>query len=320
MTVADDRPSQEFRAKGTSAITSIDTFPDPKTGDHVILWEDIESEFENVKNIKYTQGGVSKKVSPLRGENLQDLIPKRIPYHPGVILEVVMAGTSTVVAVPNLGRPPTPSLVAPLPESGMTTVDITLQQNSDHPVKNDSVSALTTTTPNLQRSLSTFLQQRSDDSLNEQRASFFLAVMNGQETQATDIKNTIGEHFKLLIAEIEKNNVLQKENNALQQLLLQMQQKTLDQLASIHGRVQAVLKQNYELHEYPIPRLFIVLPRAKQFTDKVKMPFSNRFRLFFLCECGKHSEIPGGNDNKNKIHLAKHEGYDLEQPSKFFEK
>lgn len=42
--------------------------------------------------------------------------------------------------------------------------------------------------------------------------------------------------------------------------MLNIQQETIDRLIVNQQRVDALLVQNYELHEYPIPRLFVVLP------------------------------------------------------------
>jgi hypothetical protein len=44
----------------------------------------------------------------------------------------------------------------------------------------------------------------------------------------------------------------------------QLQIQALGQLAELRVRVKAVLTQTYELHEYPIPRLFVALPQDPQ--------------------------------------------------------
>ncbi|KAF9079037.1 hypothetical protein BGX23_005287, partial [Mortierella sp. AD031] len=108
----------------------------------------------------------------------------------------------------------------------------------------------------------------------------------------------------------------------MQQSMTQMQQQTLDRLALIQNRVQAILVQNYELCEYPIPRLFIVLPKDPTRWDPSRL-IQNKFRLYFLCECGDHTRSSQSTSNTNNslphhIHLAKHEGYDLESPTEFF--
>ncbi|KFH69340.1 hypothetical protein MVEG_04154 [Podila verticillata NRRL 6337] len=94
----------------------------------------------------------------------------------------------------------------------------------------------------------------------------------------------------------------------------QLQIQALSQLAVLQDRVKAVLTQTYELHEYPIPRLFVVLPQDASRWDTVD-PFSNKFRLYFLCECGEHTKSI---DSKTEIHFAKHEGYEIARPSEFF--
>ncbi|KAF9092203.1 hypothetical protein BGX27_001870, partial [Mortierella sp. AM989] len=112
---------------------------------------------------------------------------------------------------------------------------------------------------------------------------------------------------------------LQQKLEETQQDMIQMQKQTLGHQDDIKNRVQAVLTQTYELHEYSIPRLFIILPKRKSGIDVFNRMFSDQFKLFFLCECGKHtmteeSTIP------HEIHIANHEGYDISRPTEFFEK
>jgi hypothetical protein len=83
--------------------------------------------------------------------------------------------------------------------------------------------------------------------------------------------------------------------------------------------VQAVLTQTYELHEYPISRLFVVLPQDPSGWDVVD-PFSNKFRLYFLCECGEHTKsICSNTEISHHIHFANHEGYEIARPSEFYQ-
>ncbi|KAK3833619.1 MAG: hypothetical protein J3R72DRAFT_424887 [Linnemannia gamsii] len=100
-----------------------------------------------------------------------------------------------------------------------------------------------------------------------------------------------------------------------------MQQQALNQLTVIQGRIQALLTQAYELHEYSIPRLFIILPKNTSERNRASV-LNNQFQLYFLCECGEHTKVLNG-DNTNiprHIHIAKHEGYDLQRPTEFFQK
>ncbi|KAG0214644.1 hypothetical protein BGX28_001682 [Mortierella sp. GBA30] len=94
----------------------------------------------------------------------------------------------------------------------------------------------------------------------------------------------------------------------------------------IKQQFKAIWAKNYELHEHPIPRLFIVLPQRKNSAVPSWDPsnlFQDKFRLYFLCEGCNHceSDINGNSksdDPENHVHLALHEGYELLYPEEFF--
>ncbi|KAF9133839.1 hypothetical protein BGW39_008750 [Mortierella sp. 14UC] len=175
------------------------------------------------------------------------------------------------------------------------------------------------------------------------------AIMHGMHAMRRDMQ----EEFRILHSEVAKNDELKaltrkiqdleaaaeaqtmrieemhKQTIELQERSLRMQQEALDRLALIQNKVAAILTQNYELHEYPIPRLFIVLPKAdssrtETLTRGVRSLFAKQFKLYFLCECGDHTKPADGqpqNPNlKHEIHLARHEGYDIDRPTEFFDK
>ncbi|KAF9989650.1 hypothetical protein BGZ75_005491 [Mortierella antarctica] len=122
-----------------------------------------------------------------------------------------------------------------------------------------------------------------------------------------------------MCAKQEEANRLQEQVLHNQEEMKQMQRQVLGQLAVLQSRVQAVLTQTYELHEYPIPRLFVVLPQDPSGWDSVNV-FANKFRLYFLCECGEHTKsINSTTRIPHHIHLAKHEGYEITRPSEFFQ-
>ncbi|KAI8598215.1 hypothetical protein EDD21DRAFT_193477 [Dissophora ornata] len=173
------------------------------------------------------------------------------------------------------------------------------------------------------------------------------ASTSGQETQVARYESTINVQFDRMNADIDKRTVPQEEILQMQRLLREVsagnqtiqevqhntgqdimekidqvllkQQQALDQLSVIKSRVEAIFTQNYELHECPIPRLFIVLPKPLRRRDKVVKHVSRRFRLYFLCECGTHT-MSEGCATEHKIHLAKHGGYDITRPTEFFKK
>ncbi|KAF9584154.1 hypothetical protein BGW38_007398, partial [Lunasporangiospora selenospora] len=160
--------------------------------------------------------------------------------------------------------------------------------------------------------------------------SYFEALGKGQLIQTERISDSMDKHFTSLQTEMDKNRTLQdqlfemqqrlqQQMQTNQQQLVQLQQQALDRLAIIQNRTQAILTQTYELHEYPIPRLFIVLPKLTRRRDMVFNLFTTPFRLYFLCECGEHTMSESTNI-PHKIHMAKHEGYDVGKPKEFFEK
>ncbi|KAG0368302.1 hypothetical protein BGX24_002878 [Mortierella sp. AD032] len=116
-------------------------------------------------------------------------------------------------------------------------------------------------------------------------------------------------------------NNMQQHMPQMQQHMPQMQRRPLDRLAVIQGRIQAILTQTYELHEYPTPRLFIILPKDTSGCNPASL-LNNQFQLYFLCECGEHTKALSGDNanNSHHIHIAKHKGYDLQRPTEFFQK
>ncbi|KAF9964022.1 hypothetical protein BGZ70_007028 [Mortierella alpina] len=119
------------------------------------------------------------------------------------------------------------------------------------------------------------------------------------QKQALDQQEEMKQLQKTADARQERMNQLQlqalEQQEEMKQLALghheeikHLQIQALGQLAVLQSRVQAVLTQNYELHEYPIPRLFIVLPQYPSGWDILK-PFTEKYRLYFLCECGEHT-------------------------------
>ncbi|KAF9576927.1 hypothetical protein EC968_000052 [Mortierella alpina] len=161
-----------------------------------------------------------------------------------------------------------------------------------------------------------------------------LAERHHQEVQQfQEAANAKSEEIKQLqsaaVARQEKMILLQnqayKKQLEMEQLALthheeitHMQSRTLEQVRVLQTRVQAVFTQTFELHEYPIPRLFIVLPQYPSGWNILE-PFTEKYRLYFLCECGEHTKTAGSSSNiPHEIHLAKHEGYEIARSTEFF--
>ncbi|KAF9950052.1 hypothetical protein BGZ72_008224, partial [Mortierella alpina] len=127
------------------------------------------------------------------------------------------------------------------------------------------------------------------------------------------------EGFERMV--VHKLDGLHDQGVKTQQLayeIWKLQKQMNDRLILIQNKTEAILTQQLELAEYPIPRLFIVLPEEPSQYDPGSW-FRTKFRLHFICECGHHTE-PKGNKVPHHLHLAKHEGYLIREPTEFFKK
>ncbi|KAK3816236.1 MAG: hypothetical protein J3Q66DRAFT_401404 [Benniella sp.] len=104
----------------------------------------------------------------------------------------------------------------------------------------------------------------------------------------------------------------------------EVQDQILSKVSSMLVNTERLLTQTFELHEYTLPRLFIVLPEVAYQGINPATILSRyahvRFRLYFLCECGDSHTRPLGPHQLNHIHIARHEGYEIRQPKEFFRK
>ncbi|KAF9897195.1 hypothetical protein BX616_006026, partial [Lobosporangium transversale] len=89
-------------------------------------------------------------------------------------------------------------------------------------------------------------------------------------------------------------------------------------LAILQKHAHTILSQQLELHECPIPRLFILLPVDNTKWDPLNV-VRNKFRLHFLCECGDHSAMTS-KSSQSPIHITKHDGYEVRDSTEFFRK
>lgn len=133
------------------------------------------------------------------------------------------------------------------------------------------------------------------------------------------------------------------EKQAYHVMDIQQKQQTMVELVKAQQALDAVFMLNEELYEYPIPRLFVLLPPS--FTNKNPSgePLQN-FRLYFLCECGdrcdnhsnnsstvdiggpsnqpttKPTDEQSGTKPRTVVHLVKHGGYEVTRTAEFIEK
>ncbi|KAG0210847.1 hypothetical protein BGX31_001805 [Mortierella sp. GBA43] len=365
-TLTTTQPMQEIQCRSTDEVLEIATHLDPDSGERVVLWEEIHAGFRNADSIRN-----GKSVVPfLRGADLKEIIPRRIAYYPGTVLDVILDGhsrghshdyshshdhnelyldaSSTCCAPRELCHsipcipPITTETATCTPPVTVTFVDSSTDNNSlvQYSLSVDRShlsSAVESNTPSLQDVVSTFSRQIEGLKMQLAHSQWLQQDANKRLDKAAEERAKNQEEMKkmqriqqqtadqLVKKQEEMNEMQRRQQETADQLVKkqeemnEMQKMAISILANIQSRVQSVVTQTYELHEYPIPRLFIVLPKDMEVFDKVKSPFATQFRLYFLCECGTHT-MDESSKTMHEIHLAKHEGYDLEKPNEFFER
>ncbi|KAF9570637.1 hypothetical protein EC968_001524 [Mortierella alpina] len=317
--------TQSFRLSGKQEIEKI---PFSHVGaQDIVFWEDIEILFPEVKYVK--NGSVL--VNTMRDSNGDRIMPLRIKHYPGVTLDVVVSCSvqhsreqSSTLVLTNTAcnaaadeRATEALQVLPLP------TDPSLSGGVNHVSSTTSAPPPGAHTGNVGSSKAA-LSFREVVKLASKKApgadvQVQLQEMNANMTCMMTLQEEMKQLQSLSISQQEEMKQLQLQVLTQQEEMKQLQVKALEQLAVLQKRVQAVLTQTYELHEYPIPRLFIVLPQYPSGWDVLK-PFTEMYRLYFLCECGEHTKAAGSNSKiSHEIHLAKHEGYEIARPTEFFQ-
>ncbi|KAG0247840.1 hypothetical protein BG011_000829 [Mortierella polycephala] len=347
MSKNDTVPVQRFRSPTNGEVIAIRTKRDKVTGSYFVLWQDIQNSFKTIRRVQ--AGAMHMKF--MMDSNQDDIHPLRIEHRPDLTLDVVLEEPFKPSEDAFIGSSPQITLKTEADDceesdSDTTTLALSIRnQHQCHLHLSSYMHEVDLDTALTLKPKTSFSQRRHSEPQSESDilGSYVQAIMSGQVEQAEGIKATIHGLFNALQREtaetiqlqsqVLKNQLetqaMQQKMHAMQETMLTMQQHTLDRLSVIQTRIQALITQTYELHEYPIPRLFIMLPKDRELWDRLN-PFTHTFRLYFLCECGKHtkpstttsttSATSATSTISHHVHIAKHEGYDLQRPTEFFEK
>ncbi|KAF9079510.1 hypothetical protein BGX23_003869, partial [Mortierella sp. AD031] len=328
--------TQSFRVAGTTTdIENIDV--DNVNGQNVIFWEDIKQVFPGVQHIR-------------NGSSVVKIVPHCIKHYQGVVLDVILATGANHVhddspmapsrLAPTDGRAETPihTPIDPyLPGTIIDELNVSLPASSTVTLS-DSVSGLAIAAESfadhssvephqatVTRGNITHIQSQSISLA----AAIEQALQSGKPLTSEVLSSLIASKLTLASmaksgferAVIHKLDGLNNQGAMTQHIVrevLELQKQMNDRLILIQNKTEAILTQQLELAEYPIPRLFIVLPEEPAKYDPTNW-FRTKFRLHFICECGKHTEA---NNSKvpHHLHLAKHEGYIVREPTEFFKK
>ncbi|KAF9933660.1 hypothetical protein FBU30_004903 [Linnemannia zychae] len=295
-----------------------------------IYKDDVLNALKITKADRFVANG--RILSFMRDDNGVLYKPERIPCRPGCVIQVIYE--------------PSPQSNTILPGSSITfpiSVDNSVDQLN---IGSNTSTRLDTSEPlhvHLSRRLTAQIQEYmkdlkdaittdnrtespSDDSIIVKRLLVECnKSMINPETNDSEFEKMVVRTLSSILAQgvmtqqniqkiFDQGSIIQK----IAQEVLNLQKQMKDRLILIEKKTTAILTQQLELTEYPIPRLFIVLPEEPVKYDPTNW-FRTKFRLHFICECGKQTETK---DSKmpNHLHLAKHEGYVVREPTDFFKK
>ncbi|KAF9966486.1 hypothetical protein BGZ70_002187 [Mortierella alpina] len=227
----------------------------------------------------------------LRDANHQRFNPKRLPVFPDKIIDIVhCTAFTTHGARSSLDTNAAQAVAKEGLEHGYE------QHDSDHAI-DESVDKVFNKT-----AFQKLLAQNAD------------ATANSDDPFQEHMVRNLNTLIKLSAGMDSKMDILQQ----LASLTVKLQQEANNRLVLIQNKAEAILVQNFELLEYTVPRLFIILPEPTSAWDKLRMS-KNKFRLHFICECGDHT-MSGSTNIPHHLHLALHDGYEIRQPYEFFQK
>ncbi|KAF9366814.1 hypothetical protein BGX34_006083 [Mortierella sp. NVP85] len=305
--------TQPFRLIGTSDIKNIPC--DHLDGQGIVYWDDIEQVFPGVKYVE--RGNVA--INLLRDSNRVRIVPHCIKHHPDVVLDVVLSSTS-IIASPSGSSSRDSAAEAVIPSIPTSSIDSV-------PSSEINISLKQTVSLSQVKVLESDIEQRLMASLSQEDQAHVLASLNGRSIiqaikedhaeQSSRLSELYFACFQELKEQLIKYTDLMSHVAEMQEEMERLQIQAPSHLTLLARRTQVVLTQTYGLLEYPIPRMFVVLPKDSSGWDYTD-PSANKFRLYFLCECQEqtlstNSRIP------HHIHLAKHEGYDIPQATEFFQ-
>ncbi|KAG0307739.1 hypothetical protein BGZ98_009938 [Dissophora globulifera] len=338
MDSANSPPSQSLQAHSspdsppTSPARGFPTYFYKRSGQHVILWRDITRVFNNAQYVSHN----GLLVPFLTDDDLNKLPQEMILYHPGVTLRVIVpmrAGHDQVgstthsslstgqhISIDTARGTLFPStniaIGTELQSSDVAYIDIDPSMHKDY-IEHRRSPTLASASEN-QSTVQAHLIHTREDFCNPSvaapsEAKYERLVIEESERQRFEGKQRAQEKDTELVEVIHD---LSREVHAMRQQLQDLSRHALEHFAAEENRAQILTTQDYEMHEYPVPRLFIILPTEGRKRDFARNWVFKTYRLYFLCECGAHTgyETDG---SPHQIHLASHDGYDIAKQSDF---
>ncbi|KAI7832786.1 hypothetical protein BC939DRAFT_472366 [Gamsiella multidivaricata] len=268
---------QQFRAQSTSNIVAIPSLPDIKSGDRFVLWKHIQKIFKNADYIANGSGLVPFMI----GDDYEDLVPQRVLYHPGVVLDVEMKDVDQE-AITSLKATSCSSTTAIVPDASSSSGSSLVVQITDLTIATEKASRRSIIAQSAEQAA--IAQQNTQEYLRLY-TSYIEANVSGQSIQAASIKSAMQERFGLWDP--------------------QVLQQALDRQAVLQSQVRRFASRHTS-------------STSTQYLDCLSF---YRNQSGAETSSSNHSQSSSGCSScASAIHLAKHEGYDIDQPNDFFER
>ncbi|KAG0222181.1 hypothetical protein BGX31_009288 [Mortierella sp. GBA43] len=165
-------PMQAFQSRTTHEVINIPTTLDPKTGELVILWSDIQDGFENARSIR-------------NGDDLVPLMKDENLQHGTDVESKDYALSSHVPSNADTYLQSQHSAALSIGGSGMDDQSLSMHSGE-----------------------MTVKTKLTLQALNQLYGSYFQAILSGQAMQAAGIKQSMDTHFESLQVEMDKNKAL----------------------------------------------------------------------------------------------------------------
>ncbi|KAI8358150.1 hypothetical protein B0O80DRAFT_275118 [Mortierella sp. GBAus27b] len=241
------------------------------------------------------------------------LIPLRIAYHPGVVLDVIVADdTGTFAGVTEAFGPPSHQFVV---LSRHTSVPNTSQPVPDeNNIGQKELQQLKQQTQEIQIQMEETLQRlKNTEQQTQQQLQLQISDTLAKMQQLQDWANGAdrGNHLSL----VQTSEGFSKQELAT----LNHHMFFRDHIHVLLGECTSQTKKKILglcPLEPSVPRLFIILPKDPNIQHP---PSSWSFRVHFLCECSSRT-IAMHSKGSHEVHMTDHAGYDLKNPKEFFDK
>ncbi|KAG0225575.1 hypothetical protein BGX31_007593, partial [Mortierella sp. GBA43] len=307
--------TQEFRALSSSQVISIPIRHDNKTRKWVIRWKDIQQHFKGAQAIMNGK----KAVLFLTDDNLEE-----IAEHQGVVLEVVVEDSAQSNSDTSKAFDAYSQALVIRPHGQGHTVDTPVSLHVDtlpHEIPEPNKPE-----PQHQEGLRQ-LEQRVQQM--ERQMGEMLQHIQGIRQIVDDVSRQIQQSEKRIQEQLQdgfcgvhqKIQQLEESVNEANKCSLlsqdQIYEKRLNHQNHIHDRIQALL--SVTPRDPSTLRLFIILPKRAEIEGGQERLSSGHFQLHLLCECGSYTTGKSARELR-EVHLTNQTGYDLKNPTEFFNK